>query len=75
VQAIVPLAGYKFAAGQRYVVGPVLQGEYYRAVTFAGTSPGDWTVIRGDMKYVQIQFGHRIMFVNLDDVDIRPAVQ
>ena len=74
VQAIAPLTGYTLAAGQRYAVGAVLDSEYYRAVTFDGSSPGDWTVIRGELKYVQIQFGHRIMFVNLDDVDIRPAV-
>ena len=73
VQAIAPLQ-YTFAAGQKYVVGNLLPSEYYRAVTFAGTSPGDWTVIRGQMIYVQIQFGHRIMFVNLDDVDIVPSV-
>jgi hypothetical protein len=74
VQAIVPLSGYVFAAGQQYAVGDVVQSEYYRAVTFAGTNPGDWTVIRGDTQYVQIQFGHRVMYVNVDDVDIRPAV-
>jgi hypothetical protein len=27
------------------------------------------------MRYVQVQFGHRIMFVNLDDVDVVPANQ
>jgi hypothetical protein len=72
VQAIVPLQ-YTLSAGQRYAVGGVGPGEYYRAVTFDGSSPGDWTVIRGNQKYVQIQFGHRIAFVNLDDVDILPS--
>ena len=72
-QGIAPLQ-YTFAAGQKYVVGNILPSEYYRAVTFDGSSPGDWTVIRGETMYVQIQFGHRIMFVNLADVDIRPAV-
>jgi hypothetical protein len=72
VQAIVPLQ-YTLSAGQRYSVGDVLPSEYYRAVTFDGSSPGDWTVIRGTTKYVQIQFGHRIAFVNLDDVDILPS--
>jgi hypothetical protein len=72
VQAIVPLQ-YTLSAGQRYSVGDVLPSGYYRAVTFDGSSPGDWTVIRGTTKYVQIQFGHRIAFVNLDDVDILPS--
>ncbi|NES15889.1 MULTISPECIES: N-acetylmuramoyl-L-alanine amidase [Micromonospora] len=71
-QTIAPLQ-YTFAAGQRYAVGGVLPGEYYRAVTFDGSAPGDWTVIRGENKYVQVQFGHRVMFVNLDDVLIQPA--
>ncbi|MEV4753885.1 peptidoglycan recognition family protein [Micromonospora sp. NPDC049559] len=71
-QAITPLQ-YTLAAGQRYAVGAVLPSEYYRAVTFDGSSPGDWTVIRGDTTYVQIQFGHRIMFVNLADVQILPS--
>jgi hypothetical protein len=71
-QAITPLQ-YTFAAGQRYAVGNVLPSEYYRATTFDGSSPGDWTVIRGETKYVQIQFGHRIMFVNLADVQILPS--
>jgi hypothetical protein len=72
VQAIVPLQ-YTLSAGQRYAVGAVLPSEYYRAVTFDGSSPGDWTVIRGTTKYVQIQFGHRIAYVNLDDVQILPS--
>jgi hypothetical protein len=72
VQSIVPLQ-YTLSAGQRYSVGGVVPGEYYRAVTFDGSSPGDWTVIRGQTKYVQIQFGHRIGFVNLDDVLILPS--
>jgi N-acetylmuramoyl-L-alanine amidase len=71
-QAIVPLQ-YTLPAGQRYAVGDVLPSEYYRAVTFDGSGPGDWTVIRGETTYVQIQFGHRIGFVNLDDVRILRA--
>jgi hypothetical protein len=55
------------------VVGMVLPSEYYRAVSFDGSDLLDWTVIRGNMTYVQIQFGHRIAYVNLDDVDIVPA--
>jgi len=73
-QTISPLQ-YTLTAGERYAVGGVLPSEYYRAVTWDGSSPGDWTVIRGEMQYVQIQFGHRIMFVNKDDVDIRPSAQ
>lgn len=71
-QTITPLQ-YTFAAGQRYALGGVLPGEYYRAVSFDGSAPGDRTVVRGENKYVQIQFGHRVMYANLDDVLILPA--
>ena len=71
-QAISPLQ-YTLAAGQRYAVGAVLAGEYYRASTFDGSSPGDWTVIRGKNRYAQIQFGHRIMYVDLADVQLLPS--
>ncbi|WP_238007052.1 peptidoglycan recognition family protein [Dactylosporangium sp. AC04546] len=71
-QPITPLQ-YTFAAGQRYAVGNIVQGEYYRAVTFDGSSPGDWTVIRGNTWYAQIQFGYRMMYVNLADVQLLPS--
>ncbi|MGC5021325.1 N-acetylmuramoyl-L-alanine amidase [Micromonospora sp. DT47] len=71
-QTISPLQ-YTFAAGQRYALGGIQPGEYYRAVSFDGSAPGDRTVVRGANQYVQIQFGHRVMFANLDDVLIRPA--
>nr|BFE61698.1 peptidoglycan recognition family protein [Dactylosporangium thailandense] len=71
-QAITPLQ-YTFAAGQRYAVAGIVPGEYYRAVSFDGSAPGDRTVVRGQTKYVQIQFGHRFMFVNLDDVQLVPS--
>lgn len=72
VQPIVPLQ-YEVPAGQAYVVGDELRGEYYRATTFDGSSPGDWTVIRGKNRYVQVQLGHRIAYLNLDDVDVMPG--
>jgi hypothetical protein len=71
-QPITPLQ-YTFPAGQRYSVGNIVRGEYYRAVTFDGSGPGDWTVIRGDTWYAQIQFGHRIMYVSLADVHLLPS--
>lgn len=69
-QPIVPLP-YTLPAGQRYAVGNIVPGEYYKSTTVNGSAPGDWTVIRGNTNYVQIQFGHRIMYVNQNDVDIR----
>jgi hypothetical protein len=64
---------YTITTGQRYTVGGIVTSEYYGATTFDGSAPLDWQVIRGSTKYVQIQLGHRFMFVNLDDVDIITA--
>jgi hypothetical protein len=66
-QAVTPLQ-YSLPAGQKYAVGLVTPSEYYWAVTYDATNH---TVVRGATKYVQIQFGHRVAFVNVDDVDLR----
>jgi len=63
-QDIVPLQ-YSLPAGHKYVAGPTLDSEYYWATTFDATQH---VVVRGETKYVQIQFGHRAAFVKLDDV-------
>ncbi|GAB3005182.1 N-acetylmuramoyl-L-alanine amidase [Amycolatopsis acidiphila] len=63
-QDLTPLQ-YTFAAGQKYVAGPVLPGEYYWATTF---DPSTHVVVRGKTEYVQIQFGHRVAYVKADDV-------
>jgi hypothetical protein len=70
VQAVTPLQ-YSLPAGQRYAVGLVAGSEYYYAVRY---DTADHTVVRGQTKYVQIQFGHRIAYVNAADVDLRPSV-
>ncbi|WP_236796720.1 N-acetylmuramoyl-L-alanine amidase [Amycolatopsis sp. GM8] len=63
-QDLVPLQ-YTFAAGQKYVAGPVLPSEYYWATTFDASTH---VVVRGTTEYVQIQFGHRVAYVKADDV-------
>ncbi len=68
-QAVTPLQ-YRLPAGQRYSIGQLLQSEYYWAVTFDASNH---TVVRGNMRYFQIQFGHRVMFVNADDVVVRAS--
>jgi len=68
VQPIVPLQ-YTLHAGERYAVGQLVPAEYYRAVTFNCSGAGDCTVVRGQLRYYQIQFGHRMMFVKESDVD------
>ena len=67
-QAIVPLP-YQLLAGQRYSVIHA-ETEYYRAVTF---DPANHVVVRGELRYHQIQFGHRIAYVMADDVTIQAS--
>ncbi|GAA4791912.1 N-acetylmuramoyl-L-alanine amidase [Streptomyces ziwulingensis] len=64
---------YRLPAGQRYVVGEKVRGEYYSAVTYDVASH---RVVRGEDAYYEIQYGHRVAFVRAADVDVvrRPAV-
>ncbi|MFI6743623.1 N-acetylmuramoyl-L-alanine amidase [Nonomuraea sp. NPDC050451] len=66
-QAVTPLQ-YTFSAGEKYTLAGPAPAEYYRAVTF--TMDQDHKVVRGKTKYLQIQFGHRVMFVKADDVQV-----
>ncbi|MEV7422717.1 peptidoglycan recognition family protein [Streptomyces sp. NPDC091212] len=61
---------YKLLAGQRYVVGGSGPGEYYYAPTF---DTSGHRVVRGEERYYEIQFGHRIAYVKASDVEVRPA--
>ncbi|WP_157250788.1 N-acetylmuramoyl-L-alanine amidase [Nonomuraea typhae] len=65
-QEITPLQ-YTFSAGEKYTMGGVQFGEYYRAVTI---DPATHKVVRGKTLYYQIQFGHRVMFVKAADVNL-----
>jgi hypothetical protein len=68
-QEIVPLQ-YELPAGQRYAVGLSPETEYYRAVTL---DPAEHVVVSGELRYYQIQFGHRVAYVLADDVLLRPS--
>ncbi|MEV7450477.1 N-acetylmuramoyl-L-alanine amidase [Streptomyces nigra] len=65
-QAVSPLP-YTLPAGQRYVVGGKVPGEYYYAVTF---DEGSHRVVRGKDLYYEIQYGHRVAFVRAADVKV-----
>ncbi|MFC5147787.1 N-acetylmuramoyl-L-alanine amidase [Streptomyces aureoversilis] len=71
VQALAPLP-YKLLAGQSYVVGPRVPGEYLWAKTF---DPAGHKVIKGREAYYEIQFGHRVAFVKAADVTVQPSNQ
>lgn len=58
---------YQVLAGQRYVTGNLVHGEYYYAVTFDEASH---RVVRGEQLYYEIQLGHRVEWVKADDVTV-----
>ncbi|MFB7070282.1 N-acetylmuramoyl-L-alanine amidase [Streptomyces sp. NPDC056290] len=69
VQPLAPLQ-YTLQPGQFYSVGQTVNGEYYHSKTF---ELAGHTVVRGALRYHQVQFGHRIMFVKADDVVLTSA--
>lgn len=64
VQSVSPLP-YRLPAGQKYVAGDKVPGEYYYAVTFATDAH---RVVVGKDLYYEIQYGHRVAFVRAADV-------
>ncbi|MEU1146716.1 N-acetylmuramoyl-L-alanine amidase [Streptomyces sp. NPDC005863] len=66
VQAVSPLP-YKILAGQKYVIGDKVPGEYFYAPTF-DTAPHK--VVRGKDVYYVIQYGHRVGYVRAADVEV-----
>ncbi|MER7504139.1 peptidoglycan recognition family protein [Nonomuraea pusilla] len=65
-QAVTPLQ-YTFSAGEKYTLAGPAAAEYFRAVTF---NLEDHVVVKGRTRYLEIQFGHRVMFVKADDVQL-----
>lgn len=70
-QSVVPLP-YTIPAGQKYVVGDVMPGEYYYAVTFTTDSH---RVVVGKDLYYEIQYGHRVAFVRAADVTLERSAR
>ncbi|MFF8644144.1 N-acetylmuramoyl-L-alanine amidase [Streptomyces sp. NPDC015345] len=66
VQAVSPLP-YKILAGQKYVIGDKVPGEYYYASTF---DTAGHKVVRGKDMYYVVQYGHRIGYVRAADVRV-----
>ncbi|MFB6722796.1 N-acetylmuramoyl-L-alanine amidase [Kribbella sp. NPDC056345] len=72
-QTVTPLQ-YSIGAGQSYPLSDgSIETDYYRAVTFDTTPPGDHVQVLGKDRYYQIWFGHRMFYVRAADVDIKPA--
>ncbi|GAA3104698.1 N-acetylmuramoyl-L-alanine amidase [Streptosporangium carneum] len=66
VQRLTPLQ-YSLPAGQFYSLGMTTRSSYLRSMATARTSH---RIVRGDARYRQIQFGHRVMFVRAADVRV-----
>jgi N-acetylmuramoyl-L-alanine amidase len=69
-QPIVPQP-YTFSAGQRYVFGGIAPSEYLPTV-YDPTGTLNVPVV-GKTRYYEIQFGHRVEYVNADDVHLVPS--
>ncbi len=70
-QPVSPLP-YRLPAGQKYVVGDKVPGQYYYAVTFDTSSH---RVVTGKDQYYEIQYGHRVAFVRAADVRLVSATR
>lgn len=67
VRTVSPLP-YTIEPGQSYVLGGPTPSDYYYAVTVDNSAADDHTDVLGSRKYLEIQLGHRIAFVNAADV-------
>jgi N-acetylmuramoyl-L-alanine amidase-like protein len=72
-QPVTPLQ-YTLTTGQFYSTpGGSIRSEYYQSNTIDGSQPGDHVVVRGKTRYLQIQYGHRLMYVRAADVRVLPS--
>jgi N-acetyl-anhydromuramyl-L-alanine amidase AmpD len=69
VQSIEPLP-YTIKAGQSYASTGAAPTGYYYAKTIDDSLAGDHTYVAGKDKYLTVQIGHRIAYVNAADVDL-----
>ncbi|MFG1684350.1 N-acetylmuramoyl-L-alanine amidase [Nonomuraea sp. NPDC049269] len=65
-QAPTPLT-YVIQPGQYYSLGLTLHGSYQAAKSF---NPAGHVMVKGKIRYHQIQFGHRVMYVMAKDVRV-----
>jgi len=68
VQKLSPLP-YTVRAGQAYAAGSKVRGEYLSATDYDPDGK-KFTVVRGKLRYYEIQIGHRIGYVRADDVRV-----
>ncbi|HEX4701621.1 MAG TPA: peptidoglycan recognition family protein, partial [Pseudonocardiaceae bacterium] len=71
-KVVIPLP-YTIQTGQSYVFGGTTPTDYYYAQTIDNSLPDDHTDVHGTQRYLEIQLGHRVAFVNAADVLVVPA--
>lgn len=67
--AITPLQD-SIPAGQTYTTPGEVANDYYYSVNIDGSAPHDHEVIKGNQKYLQIYYNHRIAYVKASDVHV-----
>ncbi|MFI5704477.1 N-acetylmuramoyl-L-alanine amidase [Streptomyces xanthochromogenes] len=72
------LTKYTIKAGQAYVpAGPAAAGDYFYAMNYDNSAPGDHKRVTGSVKFIPIRYNHRLAWVRADDVQqissTRPA--
>ncbi|HET8600792.1 MAG TPA: peptidoglycan recognition family protein [Segeticoccus sp.] len=69
-QTVSPIE-YTLKPGQAYALtDDRVVTDYYRAVSFDGSAPGDRTDVVGQDRYLQISLAHRIAYVRAADVEV-----
>jgi hypothetical protein len=56
------------------VYGGVTPTDFYNASTIDNSAPDDHTDVLGSQRYLEIQLGHRVAFVNAADVQLVPVI-
>lgn len=67
-----PVGALEYTVGteQRYVVADeTVATDYYRAVSFDGSAPGDRSDVRGEDTYYQLWYAHKQVYVRAADVE------
>ncbi|MEU3460787.1 N-acetylmuramoyl-L-alanine amidase [Streptomyces sp. NPDC006733] len=63
------LTKYTLKAGQVYVPGgPAVAGDYFYAMNYDNSAPGDHKLVTGTTKFLPIRYNHRMAWVRADDV-------
>ncbi|MDX3094363.1 N-acetylmuramoyl-L-alanine amidase [Streptomyces sp. ME01-24h] len=64
-----PLTKYAVHSGEAYVpVGPPVNGDYFYAMNYDNSAPGDHTLVTGTTQFYPIRYNHRLVWLKTTDV-------